>query len=97
MTLRIVNWHRCVGPKSRVILSILLGVATWCVSNFKQPKAEAATDTWVGAATANWNGTDWTGGNAPPVSTDALVFDVDGAAGTGNSNVLTNDLTTSRL
>ncbi len=50
----------------------------------------AATETWTGATSNNWNdGSNWTGTNLPPVSGDALVFGVAGAGGL----LLNNDLT----
>ncbi len=50
--------------------------------------AHAATDTWVGNTSANWNALNWTGGNNPPLAADLLVFGVAGGSGT----VLNNDL-----
>jgi fibronectin-binding autotransporter adhesin len=46
----------------------------------------AATETWTGAAGANWNNAgNWSGTNLPPLALDTLVFD-------GSSNVAnTND------
>jgi autotransporter-associated beta strand protein len=50
--------------------------------------AEAATDTWTGASSANWSDPlNWTGGNAPPQNGDVLNFD-------GTANLAsTNDIT----
>ena len=50
--------------------------------------AHAATDTWVGNTSANWNAANWTGGNAIPIALDLLAF---GAAGTAGP-ILNNDL-----
>jgi fibronectin-binding autotransporter adhesin len=44
--------------------------------------AQAASDTWVGNASANFSTGGWTGGNNPPVSTDTLTFGTAGTAGT---------------
>ncbi|QIF04877.1 autotransporter-associated beta strand repeat-containing protein [Roseimicrobium sp. ORNL1] len=50
----------------------------------------AANDTWLGNISANWNDTNWTGGNNPPaLSGDSLLFGVAGSAGA----VLNNDFT----
>ena len=48
--------------------------------NFNQ-SASAVTDTWQGNASALFSGANWTGGNNPPSSGDALVFGVAGTAG----------------
>ena len=49
-----------------LILAALLGPAR---------RASAASDTWSSIpAGVNWNSTDWTGGNAPPVAGDSLIF-----------------------
>jgi autotransporter-associated beta strand protein len=48
--------------------------------------ASAATDTWSGNSGPKWNNAgNWTGGNAPPVAGDSLVF------GTSGVTTLTND------
>jgi autotransporter-associated beta strand protein len=53
---------------------------------------QAASDTWTGANSANWSGSNWTGGNNPPSSGDSLVFtSATGAGGTA----LNDDLTSS--
>src|SRR4051812_27712534 len=47
--------------------------------------ASGATDTWTGTSSANWNDAgNWTGGNAPPLASDLLVFD-------GSTNTTTNN------
>ena len=53
--------------------------------------AHAATDTWVGNTSVNWADTNWNGADNPPLSGDALVFDVAGGFGT----TLNDNLTTS--
>src|SRR5438132_9370422 len=59
---------------------------------FSPPSIFAATDTWTGASGTTWNTAgNWTGGNAPPVSGDVLVFD--GSTNTANSNNFTYGFT----
>jgi autotransporter-associated beta strand protein len=55
-------------------------------------------DTWNSAGGGvNWGGTgantNWTGGNAPPISGDALIFDVDNSVGSSLGDKLTDSLT----
>ena len=72
-------------------LAIMLGLAA-------APAGFAANgvDTWNSTGTnVNWSGAgNWTGTNAPPISGDGLIFDVDSSVGTGSANVLTDNLTT---
>src|ERR1019366_1752347 len=49
---------------------------------FMPSLAQAGTDTWVGNTSALFSGANWTGGNNPPSSGDALVFGVAGTQGT---------------
>ena len=45
----------------------------------------AATETWTGSTSGNWNvAGNWTGTNTPPLANDILIFD-------GNANTLTNN------
>jgi len=53
-------------------------------------RATAATDTWVGSASTDWNQNTWSGGNATPVSGDSFVFT---GANASPSGTLTNTLT----
>ena len=49
--------------------------------------ASAASDLWTGTAGPNWNNANnWTGGNAPPVTGDSLVF------GSSTPTTLNNNL-----
>lgn len=57
----------------RFVMAVLLLVA---------PTVFAATDTWVGNSSALFSGPNWTGGNNPPISLDALVFGAAGSSGT---------------
>src|SRR5689334_4889170 len=54
------------------------------------PQLHAATDTWTGANSANWNdiNSNWSGGNPQPANGDLLVFT--GASGNETTN---NDVT----
>ena len=61
--------------------SLLLFAMMAGMLNFSQ-SGQAATDTWQGNASALFSGANWTGGNNPPLSADALVFGVAGTAGT---------------
>ena len=50
-----------------------------------------AADTWTGANSANWNASNWTGGNNPPQSGDSLIFtSATGAGGTALNDNLTS-------
>ena len=73
--------------KSLAALLLVLAVITLCGRT-----VQAASDTWTGASSANWNDHNWTGGNNPPQTGDSLIFT--NATGVGGS-VLNNNLTTS--
>jgi fibronectin-binding autotransporter adhesin len=61
----------------RAIVALLIAVGSSRV-------ADAATETWSGAA-ANWNNAaSWIGPNLPPVAGDALVFDGNGNTTSSN-------------
>ena len=52
--------------------------------------AQAATDSWTGATNVNWNASNWSGGNNPPQSGDALIFGSSNASGlTLTDNLMT--------
>ncbi|HTR40411.1 MAG TPA: autotransporter-associated beta strand repeat-containing protein [Pseudomonadales bacterium] len=54
-------------------------------------EAGGSVDTWTGATSANWNDSNWTGGNNPPYSGDSLIFTgTTGAGGTTLNNNLTS-------
>ena len=83
------------GPR----LSLLIGTLLMAVATAGH--AANGVDTWNSTGTtANWSGTvnpnNWTGANNPPISGDALIFDVDNSAGAATSPVadaLTDNLT----
>jgi len=53
--------------------------------------AQAASDTWTGATSANWSASNWSGGNNPPSSGDSLSFtSTTGAGGTALNDNLTS-------
>jgi fibronectin-binding autotransporter adhesin len=68
-----------------------LALASLGIGLLSGSPAHAATETWVGSATAWATGGNWTGPNLPPVSGDSLVFATSGAGGPD----LNNNLTTS--
>jgi len=55
------------------------------------PCAYAANDLWVGNTSANWADLNWSGGNNPPLTGDALLFGVAGSSGTTLNNNLATD------
>jgi autotransporter-associated beta strand protein len=72
--------RRFPPAKSAVGFAALLLLAVF-------PSAQAATDSWVGNTSANWNDLNWTGGNNPPATTgDALIFGAAGSSGTTLNN-----------
>ena len=79
--------------KIRLLLCTLLAAA-----GLSARAQVTGVDTWNSAGTtAAWGGTgasgNWTGANTPPISGDALVFDVDNTAGGNLGDVLTDNLT----
>ncbi len=71
--------HRAGLLHSRALACGVASLAVLC-------RAYAASDTWVGDTSANWNAANWTGGNSPPLGGDALFFGVAGSAGTTLTN-----------
>src|SRR5271155_4394999 len=72
---------RICGPRLKRIILAAAPIAGLLAAR----GASAATDTWTGIGGSNWNNVgDWTGGNAPPVANDSLVFD--GNNNTSNTN-----------
>jgi fibronectin-binding autotransporter adhesin len=69
--------------------AVLAAVATVCAVLAASSPLVAATDTWVGSASANWSTGSWLGDN-PPLSGDSLVFAASGSFGTA----LTDDVMT---
>src|SRR5215218_3097603 len=66
----------------------LIAAAVAVAASAMMPAAHAATDTWTGAASGAWsNAGNWTGGNAPPVNGDTVVF-----TGSSTNLATTNDL-----
>jgi fibronectin-binding autotransporter adhesin len=61
------------------------------------PCAYAANDLWVGNTSANWADLNWSGGNNPPLSGDALLFGVAGSSGTTLNNNLAINTTVNGL
>src|SRR5947208_13948347 len=83
-TLRSLNNSKFAGSK-RIRQALFLMMAVAPAASLLPGRAMAAVDTWVGTTDANWSSPgNWTGGNAPPVSGDALIFD-------GSTNTTTND------
>src|SRR5262249_12124221 len=69
-------------------------VAVGCLLIFARATSvtHAATETWLGNASANWSTGGWINGNNPPLAGDSLIFSVQGSAGVSLNNDLTSGL-----
>jgi autotransporter-associated beta strand protein len=76
----------------KTIKLLVAGLLVMAVFALSGGTAQAAADTWTGAASANWSDHNWTGGNNPPQTGDSLIFT--NATGVGGT-ALNNNLTTS--
>jgi fibronectin-binding autotransporter adhesin len=74
----------------------LVLVAAFAILVFA-PCAYAANDLWVGNTSANWADLNWSSGNNPPLTGDALLFGAAGSSGTTLNNNLAVNTTVNGL
>ena len=83
------TWNYCFTLRATSVWGLIGLTAILGLSLGFTQSAFAATDTWgSGSVTSLFSTGTWVGGNTPPVTGDALVFDTPGAGGVS----LTDDL-----